>query len=149
MAVDDVQLPRPMVGCGFIVIKDGTHILLHQRKSSHGVGSWGCGGGHLENGESFEQCALREKSEEMGDDVVIGPLKYLGVCNLTDFLPKHYVDIGFAAEYISGVPQNNEPTKKTDWQWYPLNALPEPLFPSMQYYIDAYLNKNTYFYDAA
>ena len=138
----------PMVGVGVIVIKNGTHILLHQRIASHGTGTWRSGGGHLEHSESLVGGALRELREEAGDKLVVGPLQFLGVCNFLDFMPKHYVDISFVAEYISGEPLNTEPEKKTDWQWFHINELPEPLFPVVRYYLDAFTSKTTLFRDA-
>ncbi|MCA9327773.1 NUDIX domain-containing protein, partial [Candidatus Saccharibacteria bacterium] len=45
---------RPQVGIGVFIIKDG-QILLGRRKGSHGKGEYALPGGHLENGESFEE----------------------------------------------------------------------------------------------
>jgi ADP-ribose pyrophosphatase YjhB (NUDIX family) len=56
---------RPKVGVAAIIIKDGK-VLLGKRKSAHGQGTWNFPGGHLEYGESWQDCAKRETMEEAG-----------------------------------------------------------------------------------
>jgi 8-oxo-dGTP diphosphatase len=55
----------PRVGVGVIVMKDGK-ILLGRRRSAHEAGAWAPCGGHLEYGETVEECAKRELAEETG-----------------------------------------------------------------------------------
>lgn len=61
---------RPAVGVGVLIFNDKKQMLLGKRKGSHGAGTWCNPGGHLEFGESFEQCAIREVEEETGLKIV-------------------------------------------------------------------------------
>ena len=58
-------MERPKVGVGVIIVKEGK-ILLGERKNAHGEGTWCPPSGHLELGESYEECAKRETFEETG-----------------------------------------------------------------------------------
>ncbi|PON87941.1 Dihydroneopterin triphosphate diphosphatase [Trema orientale] len=81
--------------------------------------------------ESFENCAAREVKEETGLD--IDKIEFLTVTNnvfLEESKPSHYVII-FVRAFLRDsqqVPQNLEPDKCDDWDWYEWNNLPKPLF---------------------
>lgn len=60
---DDTR--RPIVGVTVIILKKG-QVLVGKRRNTHGTGMWAFPGGHLEFGESPENCALREVYEETG-----------------------------------------------------------------------------------
>jgi 8-oxo-dGTP diphosphatase len=119
---------RPLVGICVLVEKDGK-LLLGKRKGSHGAGEYAAPGGHLEYLESFMSCATREVLEETG--LQIGPLDFLRVLNTKDYAPKHYIDIAFVAQWKSGDPKVREPDKVESWDWYPVDALPAPLFATL------------------
>lgn len=141
----------PQAGVGVIVIKKGNgkeYVMLHQRKGTHGLGYWGSGGGHLELGESLMRGALRELKEEGGESLVVDNVRFLGVMNFTQFKPKHYVDISFVADWVSGEPTNNAPEETTDWQWFELDKLPSPLFPPVEKYLEA-LKTGQNFFDSS
>lgn len=116
---------RPKVGVGVIIVKDGK-VLLCERLSSHGAGTYSIPGGHMEFGESFEDTARREVEEETGlKNIVIKDL----VCVKNDRVyGKHFITIGMLAEWKSGEPVAMEPEKASNWAWYSLDALPENLF---------------------
>lgn len=140
----------PKAGVGIIVIKKehGTsYVMLHQRKSTLGKDYWGSGGGHLELGESLKEGALRELAEEAGEQVKVKNVQFLGVVNFVEMQPKHYVDISFSAEWVSGEPTNNSPRETTDWQWFDLDNLPSPLLPPVEKYLVA-LKTGQSFFDA-
>ena len=116
----------PRVGVGIIILRDG-HILLGLRKGSHGAGTWALPGGHLEFGESVEDCARREAFEETGLRLkLIKPGPYTN-----DLMPseaKHYVTVYVQASVEPGDPKVLEPEKCEAWAWFKWSALPENLF---------------------
>jgi 8-oxo-dGTP diphosphatase len=143
----------PKAGVGMIVIKKEhgkSHVMMYQRKGTHGLGDnyWGTGGGHLELGESLKAGALRELSEEAGSAVVVDNVRFLGVMNFTQMKPKHYVDVTFVADWVSGEPISNAPGETSDWYWFPLDHLPEPLFPPVEQYLAA-LETGENFFDSS
>jgi 8-oxo-dGTP diphosphatase len=127
MGTTDELVPR--VGIGVIVQKDGK-VLLGRRRGSHGVGEFASPGGHLEHLESFADCAAREVREETG--LEIGPIRFLRVLNIKQYAPRHYIDIAFAADWVSGEPEVREPDRIEGWAWYDLAHLPSPLFGTLQ-----------------
>lgn len=137
-----METKRPKVGIGVMIFKDGK-ILLAKRKGSHGAGEYAFPGGHLEYMESFENCARRETREECG--VEIQNLRFQLLSNVTTYAPKHYVHIGVIADWKSGEPEVLEPDKCESWDWYALNALPEPLFALCQLAIENYGTGKNYF----
>ncbi len=133
---------RAKVGVGVFIIK-GDKVLLGKRKNAHGANEYGGPGGHLEHGETIEQTALRETAEECG--IKIRNLRMLCVSDLLTYFPKHYLDIGFAAEWESGEPQVLEPHKLESWGWYDLDNLPKNLFGCFTAYVESYQTGKKYF----
>lgn len=117
---------RPKVGLGVCIVKDGK-VLLGKRKNAHDEGSWCFPGGHLEFGESYEDCARRETAEEAG--ITIKNIRFVTATNDV-FLQeqKHYITIYMLAEYDSGEVKVMEPGRQIGWQWFDWGNLPSPLF---------------------
>lgn len=116
---------KPLVGVGVMVLREG-HVLLGLRKGSHGAGEWAFPGGHLEYMEAAEDCIRRELAEECG--IEVQNLRFQYCANVRKYAPKHYVHLGFVADWKSGEPEVIEPDKCECWRWFPLSQLPEPLF---------------------
>jgi 8-oxo-dGTP diphosphatase len=116
----------PKVGVGVIVIKDGK-VLLGKRKNAHGEGSWSFAGGHLDFGESIEECAVREVLEETGlkiKNIRMGPFTN----DVFKQENKHYITLFVIADYESGTVKVMEPDKCERWEWFEWNNLPKSLF---------------------
>ena len=133
---------QPVVGIGVMVLKEGK-LLLGRRKGSHGEGEYAYPGGKLDHGESFEECAKRETSEETG--IKIGNIRFVRLLNFKDYLPRHFVDITVVADWVSGEPEVREPDKIDGWGWYDLDDLPSPLFKAIPTALEAHRTGQTYY----
>lgn len=115
----------PLVGVGVLVTRNG-RLLLGKRRNSHGDGTWSPPGGHLEAGESPEDCARRETLEETG--LAIKNLRRGPYTNdIFEKEGKHYVTLFILAE-ADGEAETKEPEKCERWEWCELGSLPSPLF---------------------
>ncbi len=130
------------VGIGVMIIKDGK-VLLGKRKGAHASGVYALPGGHFEYMESIVESAKREVTEETG--IEITNVRLLDLVNIKAYVPKHYIDIGLLADWKSGEPVVLEPEKCESWDWYDLDALPEPLFAGMDKHLEAYRGGNNFF----
>ncbi len=126
-----MTMKRPKVGVG-VAIRDSDCVLLGLRKSPHATGMWGFPGGHLEGGESFEDCALRETQEEAG--IMLVGAKLWTVVNTIFWNEKqHFVNILMVADMPLGqTPRVMEPDKCEKWGWFRWTALPSPLMPGIE-----------------
>lgn len=116
----------PRVGVGIIIAK-GDRVLLLRRKNVHGAGSWSTPGGHLDFGESPEECAIREAKEETNVDVT--SVTFLAITNdVFEAEGKHYVTIWMQGKYAAGEPVVNADHEMAETGWFAWDALPQPLF---------------------
>jgi 8-oxo-dGTP diphosphatase len=133
------------VGVGVMLLR-GDKVLLGKRhgdpgKASSllgGAGTWSMPGGKLEFGESFEEAAMRETLEESG--IRVRSMRVIGVNN-DRAGAAHFVTIGLLSEEFEGEAAVMEPNKMTEWGWFALDALPEPLYPPSANVLDNYLKK--------
>lgn len=124
------------VGVAAVIVRDGA-ILLGERIGSHGANTWATPGGHLEVGESIEQCAIRETQEETG--LAIDFVRKLTFTNdVFEKEGKHYITLFVLANARDGEPQVMEVDKCKQWQWFELDSLPEPLFLPIQNLLKAH-----------
>ena len=118
------------VGVGVVVHNKNGQVLVGKRMGNHAP-HWSIFGGHLEMGETFEQCAIREIKEELGIDV--SNPQIFGVSNNLHTYQaegKHTISICISVEYNSenGAPRNMEPHKCEAITWVSPEDLPQPHF---------------------
>jgi len=116
--------PQVRVGVGVFIIKSPSEphsnptFLVGKRLNSHGAGTYALPGGHLEFGETPEECAVREVMEETG--LKITNVQFLTATN--DYMAaegKHYVTLFVVGEREneSDAPEILEPEKCMGWDW--------------------------------
>ncbi len=116
------------VGVAALIYDAQDRLLIGLRKSPHGRGNWSFPGGHLEKGETPEECMKRELFEETGISGIEDP-RFVGITNDSFASGKHYVTIMYEADLPPGaVPRACEPDKLERWEWHSASAFPEPLF---------------------
>ena len=139
---------KPGVGVGTMILKDN-RVLLGKRHDDpggasselHGEGSWTMPGGKLHFKEGLKEAAFREVLEETGVEVDKERLEIISVTN--DIVKDaHFVTIGFLCRNFPGEPKAMEPDEITEWQWFELDKLPQPMFPPSQKIVNNFLKKH-------
>ena len=139
------------VGFGVMLLKDGK-VLLGRRHEDpekadslmNGAGTWTMPGGKLDFGEKLEEGAARELLEETG--IVLGKSKV--ICLNQDIIETaHFLTVGIFSEDFSGDPKVMEPDEITEWGWFDLNSLPEPLFFPSKKVLANYKHNSLYIAD--
>lgn len=136
------------VGVGVLILKNNK-ILLGKRhpdprkanSALHGEGTWTMPGGKLEFLESFEDTAMRELEEETS--LKARSLKFISIAN-DKVEDAHFVTIGMLCEDFEGSVKIMEPDKITEWQWFSLDSLPNPMFFPSSRILENYLEKRVY-----
>lgn len=125
------------VGVGVLVVNSSGQILLGKRKSKLGENTFSLPGGHLEFGESIEECAKRELKEET--DLDSNDFKFISLSNDIAY-EKHYITIGILVRSFGGEVKLMEKEKCEGWGWYDKDKLPDLLFEPSRKLIDNFLS---------
>ena len=99
-----------------VVENEDSEILLLKRStaSKYGPGLWGFPAGHLEEGESPEQCASRELSEEIGENISVELIRHLAPVR-DEITGKIYEFYLFHLRWMGGEIRLNH--EHTDYAW--------------------------------
>jgi 8-oxo-dGTP pyrophosphatase MutT (NUDIX family) len=109
----------------------GPEVLLHLRQNTGYMdGRWATLAGHVEEGESAVEAAVREAREEAGVGLAPGDLAVAVTMHRRTGEPGHErVDFFVVAERWRGEPTNREPGTCSELVWTPLDALPDDVIP--------------------
>jgi len=123
-----------VVPAAYVLFVDGDRVLLQLRQNTgYRDGHWACAAaGHVEDGESVFEAAVREAAEEIGVVVDLADLEPLTGMHRTHGNGRaidERVDFFFACRRWIGEPRRREPAKQADLQWFSLDDLPSPMVP--------------------
>jgi 8-oxo-dGTP pyrophosphatase MutT (NUDIX family)/predicted house-cleaning noncanonical NTP pyrophosphatase (MazG superfamily) len=121
---------RPIVDVHLLLL-DGAKILLGRRRNTgYADGEWQImPSGHLEDGESVVDTAVREAKEELGIDVNPAHIEAAHVMHHRNAGGTARVGIFFIARRGYGTPINAEPHKCAELAWVPMDELPPDTAP--------------------
>lgn len=106
-----------------------------------GEGTWTMPGGKIRLGDTFENTADRELTEETG----LKGLEFKLLSLTNDTIPGvQFITVVFLCENFEGEPKVMEPDEITEWQWFALDALPQKIFLPTRKMIERYLSKQLY-----
>ncbi len=110
----------------FVALRNAQGEYLLQRRAGTGYldGYYDfASSGHLEPGETLQQCAVRETSEEIGVKIAESALKLVHINQNQTDVP--YLNFTFLCEEWEGDPVICEPDKADDLRFFARDALPE------------------------
>jgi ADP-ribose pyrophosphatase YjhB (NUDIX family) len=114
-----------------VLMKDNQVLLLRRFNTGYEDGKYSLVAGHVDRGETFTQCIVREAAEEIGLFLQPDDLKVTHVMHRNSGTSENNerVDIFFVAEQWQGEPQNKETHKCDDLSWFELDNLPDNVIP--------------------
>lgn len=123
-----------LVPAAYLYLRREGQVLLQLRQGTgYRDGHWACAAaGHVEEGESVIDAAVREAHEELGVVVVpedVRPLTVLHRGEPGGPAIEQRVDFMFEVTRWTGTPSIQEPDKAADLAWFPFVALPDPVVP--------------------
>jgi len=129
-----------------VLIKDNKILLLRRFNTGYEDGKYSLPAGHVDEGETFTQCVIREAKEEAG--IILRP-EDLEVAHVMQ--RKHEgrennerVDVFFTAKKWEGKIENKEADKCDDLSWFDINNVPENVIPYVKIAVDCIRNKTFY-----
>ena len=108
----------------FVVNKAG-QLLMGLRCDPENKGYWAVPGGHLDVGDTLEECSLRELREETGIKAFHAQ-QFAYVEQPINISNMHYFHFGYlVSEFDESQPLiNGEPEDIERWEWFDLNKIP-------------------------
>lgn len=111
-------------------------------------GNYSLPAGHMDKGETFTDCIIREAKEEIGVELLSQDLKVAHLMHRfsgSDWGDLGYrIDLFFIAEKWQGKIENKEPDKCDDLQWFDLDNLPKNIIPYIKVALENIKNKIFY-----
>jgi ADP-ribose pyrophosphatase YjhB (NUDIX family) len=118
---------RSIVDIHIILVRDNRILLGLRINTGYADDHYHLPAGHLEMGESVVSGAIREAHEELGVFIQEGDLR------LVHFMHHRSTEgrlaLFFEARQWAGVPQNREPSKCKQLDWFALDMLPDQIVP--------------------
>lgn len=126
-----------------ILERNGSVFCLRRHNTGYADGTYTLPSGHVEDGETVVDAAIRELKEETG--IIIQEEQLAYVHTLYRYRKDYpYLDFCFVVNDWEGEPMNAEPEKCDHADWFPLDALPENMLPYIPHMLEAVKGKRPF-----
>lgn len=125
-----------LIPAAYILLRKENKILLMRRlNTGYADGSYAFPAGHVEVGESFTDCAIREANEEIGIQIKKEDLKITHILQRGFKSKPSYqrMDVFFEVESYEGDILNKEPHKCDHLDWFLADQIPQNTIPYIQH----------------
>ena len=129
-----------------ILLKDKKVLLLRRFNTGYEDGNYSMVAGHVESGETFTECIIREAKEEAGILLQPEDLKVVHIMHRNSGTAENNerIDVFFLAEQWDGDITNTEPHKCDDLSWFDVENLPNNIIPYVDKVLKEIKNKICY-----
>ena len=130
-----------------IILNDKWEILLQLRPKTYSYKWWtrGLPWWKLQKYETFENALIREVKEETNLDIDPKDCSVINIANTFDLESKtHYIQIWMLVKKTTGELKIMEPSKCEELRYFPLDSLPNNLFPPTRTNITLFMKWEIY-----
>ena len=132
-----------LITSSYLFLIKGNKILLSRRfNTGYEDGKYSLPAGHLDKGETIENCLIREAKEEIGITLKKKDIKLVHVMHRQE--KDIRLDFFYTASKYTGKITNAEPEKCDELQWFELDKLPGNTVSYIKQAIEMYLQKTLY-----
>jgi 8-oxo-dGTP diphosphatase len=135
------------IPASYLVFLDGTKILLLRRyNTGYEDGNYSLVAGHVDPGETFTKCIIREAEEEAGVFIDPNNLEVKHVIHRNSRMKENNerVDVFFVVKKWKGKIVNKEPNKCDDLSRFDINNLPKNIIPYVHHALNCIANNIFY-----
>ena len=121
---------RSLVAVYAMLVNERNEVLLGRRcNTGFRNGYYDMPAGHLEDGETLREGAVRELLEEAGVKALVDDLELVELSHRKSTDNRVYVDVFFKVKKWEGEPSIQEPEKCDHMAWFSVDGLPEMMVP--------------------
>lgn len=122
--MSETRVRNGLVPAAYLALFKKDHILLLRRfQTGYEDGNYSLIAGHVEEGETYTDCVVREAKEEAG--IIVRPENLFAAHVMQRNIGKGRIEIFFVATQWTGKIVNKEPHKCDDLSWHQCENLPK------------------------